>query len=76
MDAAVWPEFQPVCRLFSHCVGDCMPDLIFQPGCRRARDRYRGEIVFLAGFDRPQHPDFTMRRSPARFRGGDGLPAG
>jgi hypothetical protein len=53
-----------------------MPDLIFQPGCRRARDRYRGEIVFLAGFDRPQHPDFTMRRSPARFRGGDGLPAG
>src|SRR5437763_1444262 len=39
--------------LFSHCIGDRMPDLVFQLGCRRARDGDRRAVALLAGFDQP-----------------------
>src|SRR3954447_12323764 len=51
MDAADWPEFQPAAQLFSHCVGDRMPDLILDLGRRRTRNCHRRAVALLAGFD-------------------------
>src|SRR5262245_43731426 len=60
MDAILSAEFQGGGRSFRQRIGDCMPDLIFQLGCGRARNHVNRARLFVTVLHQTQDPDLAI----------------